>query len=334
MREGEYRFRKEKQILVVVLVLAGLIVAELAFAVHNAPSDEVSTSTEVGIEAEGLPVVGMANASINEIEKTEIDTDGDGLSDYEEKQLGTELNSSDTDNDWISDKVETEIGTDPTKLDTDGDGIDDFNEYYTYPDLLNPNDPTDAERFRRMIPNVEAMPWKLETGGNFSRQQYYQKMMEIAKRDPLVQWYAEHIEVEWYEPGTLGMGETEAGYRFGALTVDGDFKKVGGYIHIGYEVDEYLQDLAEGRSHPAYFFTHQGRGMCAIQAPAFGTVFELKGYQVIFLDNIHHIMIEIFKDGESFIVSNRVTMASEDWFKCYNGSSRTNYTAWTAEEYR
>jgi len=56
---------------------------------------------------------------------TDVDSDDDGLSDYEENQLGTDPTNDDTDGDGISDKDEAIDGTDPTKVDTDEDGLDD-----------------------------------------------------------------------------------------------------------------------------------------------------------------------------------------------------------------
>ena len=54
-----------------------------------------------------------------------LDTDGDGLTDEEEKKLGTNPNNSDTDGDGIPDGEEKRLGTDPNNSDTDGDGIPD-----------------------------------------------------------------------------------------------------------------------------------------------------------------------------------------------------------------
>jgi len=76
------------------------------------------------------------------------DSDGDGLSDSRESELGTDPTDADTDGDGLEDGAEVDMyGTDPTKPDTDGDGYDDgveVNEYGT--------DPTDPDS----VPNETA----------------------------------------------------------------------------------------------------------------------------------------------------------------------------------
>lgn len=54
---------------------------------------------------------------------TEIDTDGDGLSDVEEISLGTNIALIDSDEDGLTDFEETHTNTDPILPDSDGDGI-------------------------------------------------------------------------------------------------------------------------------------------------------------------------------------------------------------------
>lgn len=58
----------------------------------------------------------------------EPDSDGDGLTDEEEVELGTDPFDDDTDDDGITDGNEVDLGTDPTDPDTDGDGILDGTE--------------------------------------------------------------------------------------------------------------------------------------------------------------------------------------------------------------
>jgi len=60
---------------------------------------------------------------------SDVDSDQDGLTDAQEKSLGTDPNNPDTDSDGISDGDEVHIfGTDPLKKDTDGDGFSDGQE--------------------------------------------------------------------------------------------------------------------------------------------------------------------------------------------------------------
>lgn len=66
----------------------------------------------------------LLNIKLEEIRKT--DSDLDGLSDGEEKKIGTNPSSVDTDVDGLRDKAEIEIyKTNPLKADTDGDGLGD-----------------------------------------------------------------------------------------------------------------------------------------------------------------------------------------------------------------
>jgi len=56
------------------------------------------------------------------VETAPVDSDGDGLTDQEETQLGTDPQSADTDNDGLTDFEEVrQYKTDPKKPDTDGD---------------------------------------------------------------------------------------------------------------------------------------------------------------------------------------------------------------------
>jgi hypothetical protein len=73
------------------------------------------------------------------------DTDGDGLSDGDEIHVyGTDPLNRDTDGDGLLDGEEVNVhGTDPAKADTDDDGFNDFDELRLF------TDPTDPEDFPR-----------------------------------------------------------------------------------------------------------------------------------------------------------------------------------------
>ena len=64
-----------------------------------------------------------------EISDSDVDIDGDGLSNIQEIELGTDPRKSDTDNDGLSDSDELNIyNTDPLNPDTDEDGLNDGDE--------------------------------------------------------------------------------------------------------------------------------------------------------------------------------------------------------------
>ena len=88
-------------------------------------------------------MTGMVN--VERAEEEPIDTDGDGLSDEEEGELGTDPNDPDTDGDGISDYDEVLWGINPLSPDTDGDGLNDTegSEYGTEPSLFD----TDGDGF-------------------------------------------------------------------------------------------------------------------------------------------------------------------------------------------
>jgi hypothetical protein len=78
-----------------------------------------------------------ATTAIQKEISLQTDSDGDGLSDRTEKEIGTDPDNVDTDGDGLSDEIEyQEYGTDPLDSDSDGDGISDgreINELATNP---------------------------------------------------------------------------------------------------------------------------------------------------------------------------------------------------------
>ncbi|WP_398591638.1 Rib/alpha-like domain-containing protein [Streptococcus suis] len=67
------------------------------------------------------------------------DTDGDGVTDEDEKKDGTDPLNPDTDGDGVNDGDEKKDGTDPLNPDTDGDGVKDGDEKIDGTDPKNPD---------------------------------------------------------------------------------------------------------------------------------------------------------------------------------------------------
>jgi uncharacterized protein (DUF1800 family) len=116
------------------------------------------------------------------------DTDGDGLTNLQEFQRGTNPRMADTDGDGLSDGAEVALGTNPLNADTDGDGLSDgaevnglmpsnpkvadsnSNGINDFDELANNHDPnyqpTNSPTFIGYIPFYRASPksweWNLE----------------------------------------------------------------------------------------------------------------------------------------------------------------------------
>jgi hypothetical protein len=136
-------------IIILVVVLIGMIalayykansgknsaaIAQPA-AETNTPNAADSADNEENTNNQPAGVIEETATSTEEEQKGEMildeitDTDGDGLTDGEEKRQGTNLNNSDTDGDGLFDREETRIyKTNPLIADTDGDGYNDGNE--------------------------------------------------------------------------------------------------------------------------------------------------------------------------------------------------------------
>jgi outer membrane protein OmpA-like peptidoglycan-associated protein len=131
-----------------------------------------------------------------------VDTDGDGLTDAEEAELGTDPRNPDTDGDGLTDYEEVRVyGTDPLNPDTDYDGLTDGEEVHNYKtnpllrdtdgggvadghevieDNTNPLDPSDDLMLFTL--HIE-----FDTDKDIIRPQYFNDLNVIAKvlsRDP------------------------------------------------------------------------------------------------------------------------------------------------------
>ena len=139
MEDDKAPVSKSKLIVRIVLIVAAiLLIGVVAYTVWSSYfMDDQSDNGQVLIndnQNENLSNTNLSflenfniNASnTNTVSNTNtqviLDTDRDGLTDDEEKELGTSINSTDTDNDGLFDYEEVKVyGTDPTDPDTDND---------------------------------------------------------------------------------------------------------------------------------------------------------------------------------------------------------------------
>lgn len=117
--------------------------------------DAGATQTAIALNATLQAGVGLVTP---DTEPWQRDTDGDGLSDYQEAILGTDPRNPDTDGDGIRDGDEVFIyGTDPRKWDTDGDLLPDGDEIFRYG-----TDPTNPDTSGDGIPDGVAVAQGLD----------------------------------------------------------------------------------------------------------------------------------------------------------------------------
>jgi len=87
----------------------------------------------------------FSNRDMQTIQAPVVDSDGDGLTDAFENQIGTDPANPDTDGDGLGDGEEVlQIGTDPLNQDTDGGGVPDGDEVGQGTDPLDPADDAGA----------------------------------------------------------------------------------------------------------------------------------------------------------------------------------------------
>lgn len=126
----------------IILVLLAVLGAAIFFGVRSLLNKKLPTTTG-GATTSSLETILAENNSkelVDKIKDAAInDADLDGLSNEEEKKLGTNPAMADTDKDGLLDKIELELyKTNPLKADTDGDK---FNDGYEVRRGYNPNGP-------------------------------------------------------------------------------------------------------------------------------------------------------------------------------------------------
>ena len=122
---------KKKYLIILIVVLAVLGVFLLLSTKKQKIGIPEEKKAEEETEIKTIPAEQSGlGAPINlAIPKTEgeapQDSDQDGLSDEQEKELGTDPNNWDTDGDGLGDAEEIKYGFDPLKKDSNDDGIND-----------------------------------------------------------------------------------------------------------------------------------------------------------------------------------------------------------------
>ena len=134
---------------IVIVVIAFLAMGGAAFLAYKymspvKDSANVDSGTTAGSNDESDLPDGKGSGSdvvVGEVPDVVIvlDTDGDGLTNDEEKAAGTNVAKPDTDGDLLGDREEVQVyGTDPLRVDTDGDTFGDGEEVRAW---YNPNGP-------------------------------------------------------------------------------------------------------------------------------------------------------------------------------------------------
>lgn len=115
-------------IMVVVLLMSGLVMVIYRTLKSGVTTEKTGQSTSMQKTTQNLDKKALSDKAFSDAIKkiSATDADLDGLSDEQEKKLGTDANKADTDNDGILDPDEINIyHSDPLKADTDGDGYKD-----------------------------------------------------------------------------------------------------------------------------------------------------------------------------------------------------------------
>jgi hypothetical protein len=111
-------------------------------------------------DGDGIPDDAEINLGLNPNNPTDalLDLDHDGLTNLDEYQRGTDLRNPDTDGDGLTDGDEVRCArvfcTNPLLADTDGDGINDLTEIQTGSDPTNPN----SYDLSRALSSIEVNP--------------------------------------------------------------------------------------------------------------------------------------------------------------------------------
>lgn len=102
------------------------------------------------------------------VQEEQVDTDGDGLTDAQEQDLGTDPENADTDGDGLTDGEEVnDYGTDPLNPDTDEDGLQDGEEVNSHnTDPLNEDTDGDGLTDGEEVNDYRTNPLETDSDGD------------------------------------------------------------------------------------------------------------------------------------------------------------------------
>ena len=164
------------------------------------------------------------------------DADNDGLTNKEEKKLGTDPHNRDTDGDGLSDGDEVlKYHTDPLKKDSDGDGLNDYDEVMVY--HTDPNKPdTDGDGLNDgdEVMKYKTDPLKVDTDGD-----------GLNDGDEVMKYKTDPLKMDTDGDG-LSDGDEVMKYKTDPLKKDTD----GGSVDDGTEVNRGTNPLDPGDDVP------------------------------------------------------------------------------------
>ncbi len=129
----------------VVGYLTQTISVDVLSGAGSVPLVQLDVALDPGIDTDGDGLTDYEELHTYNTDPDDEDSDDDGLNDGDEVNIhGTDPLNSDSDDDGLSDGDEISIGTDPLASDTDGDGLMDGREVSTGTDPLDPDTDDDG----------------------------------------------------------------------------------------------------------------------------------------------------------------------------------------------
>ena len=122
------------------------------------------------------------------------DPDGDGLSNLQEYQRGTDPHNPDTDGDGLSDGMEVALGTNPLNADTDGDGVSDGAEV----NGIVPSNPLLADSNGDGVSDFDELRWHRDPNYRPTNSPTFIGYVPFYRASPKSwEWNLENVQFVW-----------------------------------------------------------------------------------------------------------------------------------------